>query len=287
MQNNNSSDSGSNFLKSIFAIAAMATALIVAFLIYFYVFGKDSNFDPASIAKGHKEPVADGMAHWYGTIYKGGIVVPIILSMLIMVITFSIERVLTISKATGTGNMDNFLKNVKVMLDNNDLNGAIAACDKQKGSVGNVIKAGLMKYKQVLNDSSMDKDQKLAAIQKELEEATTLELPMLEKNLVIIATIASIATLAGLFGTVLGMIRAFSALASTGAPDASALSTGISEALINTAFGIGTSGLAIILYNTFTSTIDKLTYRIDEAGFTISQNFASHYGKTTKDNVAA
>ena len=109
---------------------------------------------------------------------------------------------------------------------------------------------------------------------------------MLEKNLVIIATIASIATLMGLLGTVLGMIRAFSALAATGAPDASALSTGISEALINTAFGIGTSALAIILYNTFTSSIDKLTYRIDEAGFTIAQNFASHYSKTREAVVA-
>jgi len=276
-QTQTSSDGSSSFIKSIFAILAMVTALVVAFLIYFYVFGKDSNF--ITDDKGHREPIAEGMGHWYATIYKGGIIVPVILSMLIMVITFSIERVLTIARATGTGNMDSFLKRVKILLDDNKLDAAIAECDKQKGSVGNVIQAGLEKYKQVLADDEMDKDEKLAAIQKELEEATTLELPMLEKNLSIIATIASIATLMGLLGTVLGMIRAFSALASAGAPDASALSTGISEALINTAFGIGTSALAIILYNTFTTSIDKLTYRIDEAGFTISQNFASHYSK--------
>jgi len=78
-----------------------------------------------------------------------------------------------------------------------------------------------------------------------------------------------------LLGTVLGMIRAFSALANAGAPDTAALSTGISEALINTALGIGTSAFAIISYNFFTSKIDGLTYSIDEVGFSIIQNFGS------------
>jgi biopolymer transport protein ExbB len=79
----------------------------------------------------------------------------------------------------------------------------------------------------------------------------------------------------GLLGTVIGMIRAFKALAQAGAPDAIALSTGISEALINTALGIGTSAIAIIFYNYFTNKIDALTYGIDEAGYTIVQNFAA------------
>ena len=100
-------------------------------------------------------------------------------------------------------------------------------------------------------------------------------MPMLEKNLSILATLASISTLLGLVGTVLGMIRAFGALATTGTPDTAALATGISEALINTAFGIFASMLAIIFYNYFTSKIDSLTYGIDEAGFSIVQSFAS------------
>jgi biopolymer transport protein ExbB len=100
-------------------------------------------------------------------------------------------------------------------------------------------------------------------------------MPMLEKNLVIIATIASIATLMGLLGTVFGMISAFSALANAGAPDAVGLANGISEALINTAMGIGTSALAIVFYNYFTSAIDGLTYGIDEASYSIVQNFTA------------
>ena len=125
----------------------------------------------------------------------------------------------------------------------------------------------------------MEKDQKILAIQKEIEESTALELPMLEKNLVILSTIASVATLIGLLGTVFGMIKAFSALAQAGSPDAVALAEGISEALINTALGIATSALAIIAYNFFTSKIDELTYSIDEAGFSIIQTFASQHGE--------
>ncbi len=121
----------------------------------------------------------------------------------------------------------------------------------------------------------MDKDQKVSAIQKEVEEATSLELPMLEKNLVILATISSVATLMGLLGTVIGMIKAFAALATAGSPDAVALANGISEALINTALGIGTSAIAIIMYNYFTTKIDGLTYSIDEIGFSLAQTFAS------------
>ena len=108
-----------------------------------------------------------------------------------------------------------------------------------------------------------------------IEEATALEMPMLEQNLTIIATLVSIGTLMGLLGTVTGMIKAFSALATAGAPDQSQLANGISEALINTATGIATSTVAIVMYNVFTSKIDKLTYSIDEAGFSIVQTYAS------------
>ena len=100
-----------------------------------------------------------------------------------------------------------------------------------------------------------------------------------EKNLVFLSTIASIATLLGLLGTVVGMIRAFSNLGadSGGSGAAAQLSVGISEALYNTALGIGTSAFAIIFYNIFTTKIDGITYGIDESGFTLTQTFASLY----------
>ena len=133
----------------------------------------------------------------------------------------------------------------------------------------------LRKYEEMEKNTSLPKEQKLLAIQKELEEATALEMPMMQQNLPIIATITTLGTLMGLLGTVIGMIRSFAALSAGGGADSMALSQGISEALINTAFGILTGALAVISYNYYTNKIDKLTYGLDEVGFSIVQTFAA------------
>ncbi len=100
-------------------------------------------------------------------------------------------------------------------------------------------------------------------------------MPSLQQNLPIVATLTTLGTLVGLLGTVLGMIKSFQALANSGAPDATQLSTGISEALINTATGIATGALAVISYNFYTNKIDNLTYAIDEVGFSIVATFSA------------
>jgi biopolymer transport protein ExbB len=169
-----------------------------------------------------------------------------------------------------------FLRNLQNLLAADKIEDAITECDKQKGSIANVTRAALARYRELQNDTKLEKEQKVLALQKEFDEAATLEAPMLSKNLVFLSTIASLAVLIGLLGTVFGMIRAFAALAQAGAPDALALATGISEALINTAFGIGGSAGAIILYNYFSSVIDGMTFKIDEAGFSIIQTFAAN-----------
>jgi biopolymer transport protein ExbB len=74
----------------------------------------------------------------------------------------------------------------------------------------------------------------------------------------------------------LGMIRSFAAMSQAGAPDTTALATGISEALINTAIGIIGSVVGIIMYNYFTNKIDAITFSMDEAGFTIVQSVSAH-----------
>ena len=268
MENSNSMKKDSMF-KSMFSMIVFPTALVAAIIIFKFVLGNGANFEGGN-------PENNALAgNYLGVVYKGGFIVPILITVLLLVLTFSIERFLTITKAVGKGNVDGFIGKVRNLLIAGDIESANAECDNQKGSVANVVKSGLKKYKEMQAKQGMEKDQKVLAIQKDLEEATELELPMLEKNLVILATIASIATLLGLLGTVLGMIRSFAALAHAGAPDSVALATGISEALINTALGISTSALAIIAYNFFTTKIDKLTYSIDEAGFSIVQTFAS------------
>ena len=256
-------------LRSAFATGAILVALAIAFLIYFYVLGNPVNFEGGN-PDGHPIP-----GNYLAMVYKGGYIVPLLITLIIGLLTFTLERAFTLRKAKGKGAVNAFVANLQTLLNNNQLDQAIAACDKQKGSIGNVMKAGLIKYKELQSDTRLDKDQKLVSLQKEFEEAIALELPMLSRNLVILSTIASISVLIGLIGTVLGMIRAFAALAQAGAPDALALATGISEALINTAFGISGSTLAIIFYNYFSTKIDAMTYKIDEAGFSLTQTFAA------------
>lgn len=256
-------------VKSVFATIIIPLEIVIAVLIYMYVLGNPDNFqggDPAN------HPLPD---NYLGIVYKGGFIVPVLLALLLMVLTFAAERFFTITRAKGRGNVKNYVRQVKHCLAIGKLEEAIALSDKQKGSVANVVRSGLIKYGEMKDNFRLDQDKKIMAIQKDIEETTQLEMPMLEKNLAIISTIASIATLMGLLGTVMGMIKAFAALATAGAPDAVALANGISEALINTALGIGTSALAIVFYNYFTSKIDALTYNIDEASYSIVQNFAA------------
>lgn len=255
-----------NFMTNLLVVVA---CIVAGYIIWKFVLGSPSNFSDGETREKAKSVL--------GTMYQGGFVVPILIATLLTLVSFVIERALTIVKAKGKIDGGEFVRKVQYHLANKNLQAAIAECDKQAGSVGNVMRAGLVKYEEMVHASDLDSDQKLAGITKEIEEATALELPMLEKNLVFLSTISSCATLLGLFGTVLGMIRSFQAMGQAGAPDAAALANGISEALINTALGISTSFIAIIAYNFFTTLIDGITYSIDESGFTLTQSFASNY----------
>lgn len=253
--------------------------IILGYVIWRYVIGADNNFTQPDPDSSHWFwPNHVGAKNNFAQMYEGGIIVPILIGTFLTTIVFVFERFLTVIKATGNGNVAEFIRRVQYHLANKDVDKAMAECDKQKGSVGNVMKAGLRKYREMITNTELTTDQKVLNIQKEVEEATSLELPMLEKNLVFLSTIATIATLIGLLGTVMGMIRAFSALGESGGGEAAQkLSQGIAEALYNTALGIGTSAVAIIFYNIFTTRIDGITYGIDESGFTLTQSFAANY----------
>ncbi len=253
--------------------------IILGYVIWRYVIGSPNNFTQPDPDPSHWFwPNHLGAKNNFAQMYEGGIIVPILIGTFLTTLTFIFERFLTVTKATGSGNVAEFIRKVQYHLANKDVDKAMAECDRQKGSVGNVMKAGLRKYKEMIGNTELTTDQKVLNIQKEVEEATSLELPMLEKNLVFLSTIATIATLVGLLGTVMGMIRAFSALGESGGGEAAQkLSQGIAEALYNTALGIGTSAVAIVFYNIFTTRIDGITYGIDESGFTLTQSFAANY----------
>lgn len=263
-------------------LAVIACCVVIAVVVYLFVFGAISHFKGGDAAGVPFHVMLSGdqalePADLIGTVYKGGFVVPVIWTLLFTVIALAIERFFAIRTAYGKMSLAKFVAQIKAALAKNDLKAAHDLCDKQRGSVANVVNAVLKKYAEMEGNTELDKDQKVLALQKELEESTALEMPMLQENLPIIGTIVTLGTLAGLFGTVLGMIRSFSAMGTEGGADSSALSTGISEALVNTASGILTGALAVIAYNYYTNKIDRLTFALDEVGFSIVQTFnATH-----------
>ena len=251
------------------ASLVILVCFILAVLFYLFVLGNPGNFKDA-VAK-------EGPLNLLGTVYKGGVVVPVLITCFLTVIVLCVERWIALGKAKGKGNTTKFVEDVKAALRGHDLAKAEDLCRKQKGTVGAVVYATLQKYKEMEKDTVLSKEQKVASIQATLEEATALEMPALQQNLPVLATLTTLGTLIGLFGTVLGMIKSFQALSNSGAPDSTELSTGISEALVNTALGIATAALALIGYNFYTNKIDNMTYAIDELGFaTVSTFSATH-----------
>ena len=257
--------------------------LVVGICIYLFVFGNPSNFKNEGLS-GMSVAFSDIAAkdlvpgRVIGMVYLGGFIVPVLITFAVTVLVFSLERFFVLNKAEGAGNLEGFVLKIRQLLKENRISEAQEECDRQRGSVGNVVKEALVSYKALSKDTTMNREQKIAALNKSIEEATTLEMPMMEKNMSILSTLGTVATLVALLGTVMGMIGAFYALGSGGGtPDAAALSIGISEALINTALGIGTSAIAIIFYNFFTSKIDGMTFKIDEIAMSIQQSFAENH----------
>lgn len=239
-------------------------AFAIALSLYLFVLGDVSNF---SDGENREKPI-----NLMGTVYTGGPVVPVLITLSLLVFSLIFERIFSLRKAQGKGSLAVFLRNVQKSLATGDVDGAIKACDQQRGSMANIIRSGLERYKLLTQESrGMEAEKQMAEVQRAIEEATALEMPLLEQNLIAMSTIASTATMFGLLGTVIGMIRAFAALAHAGAPDAVQLSIGISEALINTALGIFAGIVGIVSYNVFVNKVDNFTYMIDEASYDVLQ----------------
>ena len=244
---------------------------IAGYSVWYFVMGNPDNFIGGD-RTGHP-------ANLLGTVYKGGFVVGLILTLLFTVICLGFERFFGIKAASGKMNLAKFTAQVKEAVKAQKFDEAKALCDKMQGSVANVVLASINMYQAVENEPNLKKAAKIAKIQQAHEEATQLEMPTLQMNMPMVATIVSLGTLTALFGTVLGMIGSFQALSAGGGADSMALSAGISEALVNTASGILTSWVATVVYNFFSNKIDKLTFALDEIGYTIAATYDSNHNE--------
>lgn len=255
-------------MKNYFNITVMLLSLVIGiYVIWWVIMGDPSGFLNGEI---RTEPKPGNVL---ATIHTGGWLVGLLIALIIISITFVFERLLTMNKAKGKGDPSIFIKNMIEQLTKGDFEGALSECDKQRGSVANIMRAAITRFQTVENDTEYSTEKKITETQRAIDEAMNLETPLLEKNLVILSTVASIATMVGLLGTTLGMIRAFQALAMSGTVSATQLSIGISEALYNTAGGLLGAIISIVAFNFFTTKVDNFVYMIDEAILNVTQIF--------------
>jgi biopolymer transport protein ExbB len=194
---------------------------------------------------------------------RGGGLVDMLFFLLLLTLFYIVERATLYGTAKGKMGHVRLLQIITERVKEGDINGAITACRNQKGVVGRILAAGIDKYKMI--KGQYDASTTRAEIQQSISETNAMEASLLERNLIFIATIASIATMTGLLGTVVGMIRAFAALAAKGRPDPNKLATGISEALINTAGGLTVAIISIVAYNYYLNRIDKFNFTFEES----------------------
>lgn len=254
-------------LNSWMTLLTMVIALMVAYFLYYEVLGNPLNFvgeDPLNTPK---------KGNILGTIFKGGPIVILLIALQLVLLTFIIERFFGVFSASGKVRKLPFIQAIRKALSEQSTEEALDLCAGQKGALAHVLESGISTFELVKNDDDYENAQRLQAIERAFESATQLEIPPLNRNMVIISTIASISTLIGLLGTVTGMIKAFSAMAQVGAPDAIGLAEGISQALITTALGIATAAVGVVFHNFFNSRIDKTVNTIDEVVFAVTQIF--------------
>ena len=254
-----------------FVILVLILTFAASWGIYEFWFGAAENFKDYPI---RHEPV-----NLLGTVYTGGIIVAVLLTMIFIVITFTVERMIALWRARGRGPVEKFAKRVHDHVQAGNIEAAIDECNKQRGSAASILRSGLEQYQIAKANPELNAEQKLGEVKRAIDEATGLETPLLEKNLIVLSTVASITTMLGLLGTTVGMIRAFQALATSGqAASAVQLSIGISEALINTAGGLIGAVLAIVAYNFFTNKVDNFLYMIEESTLSLMETLAIREG---------
>ena len=191
----------------------------------------------------------------------GGLVMYPLLAFSVLSVIFIVERFFAIRRAKI--NVNEFLAKVrKELIVNRSIKAAIKVCEDYRGPVASILKAGLLKYGQPRDD-----------VEKTIENAALYEMGRLEKNLVWLASIANVSPLLGFFGTVVGMIKSFDALAEAGLSNPGLVAAGISEALITTAAGLFVAIPAQLAYNFFMSRINKFVRDIETSSNMLLETF--------------
>ena len=187
---------------------------------------------------------------------KGGPMVYVIVLLSVIAVAVTIERMYNLAMARIDSNK--FMDGITNVLKRNKIIEAIEMCNNTPGPIAHIIKAGILKH-----------DRSKPEIREAVEEAAQLEIPRMEKYIPILATIAHIAPLLGLLGTVTGMIKAFQVIqtkALTASPvNPGDLAAGIWESLLATVAGLIVAIPAYVAYNYLVSRVNSLVYDMERS----------------------
>ncbi|KAA3608872.1 MAG: MotA/TolQ/ExbB proton channel family protein [Calditrichaeota bacterium] len=183
---------------------------------------------------------------------KGGIFMWPILALLLVGLGFSIERIITLTRASV--NTRKFLARLHSALQDGGIEGAAAECEKTPGPVASILHAGLSRA-----------DKGLDSVEKSISNAGSIEMAFLERGMVVLSTVIVLAPMVGFTGTVQGMVTAFQQIETKNDISPAIVAGGISQALLTTLFGLVVAMIIQVFYNFFTSRIDKLILDMEES----------------------
>ena len=199
-------------------------------------------------------------------IQKGGPMMYLIMLSSVLAFGVVIERVYHLSRARIDA--DKFMDDIMNVLKRNKIIEAIELCNVTPGPIAHIVKAGILKH-----------DRSKHEIKEAIEEAGQLEVPRLEKHLPVLATVAHIAPLLGLLGTVTGMIKSFQVIqqkASSMIPvNPGDLAGGIWEALLATLAGLSVAIPTYVAYNYLVSQVDNLVYDMERSATDLTNLLSS------------
>jgi biopolymer transport protein ExbB len=184
-------------------------------------------------------------------IIKGGPVMAPILLCSVISLAIVVERCLSLRRHRIL--RYEILQRIEELLRDRKIPEATTICKRYPSSMTRILLAAILNH-----------DKTRQEIKEIIEDAGRHEVPVLERYLTVLGTIASISTLLGLLGTIAGMIKTFNVIAALGYGHPEALAGGISEALITTAAGLGVAIPTFVLYNYFTSKVDALVLEMEK-----------------------
>jgi biopolymer transport protein ExbB len=174
-----------------------------------------------------------------------------ILILLIFGLMFALERFYSLMMSSI--NSKKFFAEVKDTLDSGGVNDALDLCNKTRGPVAEVFHAGLSRSHRGLDE-----------VEKAIQNAGTVEMSFLEKNMIWLNLVVTVAPMLGFTGTVAGMISAFDSIEAANNISPAVVAGGISQALLTTAFGLIVAIIIQLLQNFFVSRIDRLVLEMEE-----------------------